>query len=113
MSQKQTPNAHAFNQSEFKLDPQKEAEFYKIVDEKYGGDLHLALGRAVDYFLMHEKSRSLKQVSETLREIQGKISHIREMTSQLSTTVKDINETNAKLQEKRTGEPNNLLPPKS
>ncbi|KER09140.1 MAG: hypothetical protein HY22_13500 [[Candidatus Thermochlorobacteriaceae] bacterium GBChlB] len=98
------PPAQSFSDTDFKLDPQKEAEFYKIVEEKYGGDLHAALHRAVDYFLMHEKSRSLKQVSDTLREIQGKISHIREMTSQLSNTVKDINETNAKLQERRAAD---------
>ncbi|MBC8043021.1 MAG: hypothetical protein IAF08_06210 [Rhizobacter sp.] len=83
---------------EFKLDPKKQEAFEKIVNEKYGGDLHKALRRAIDYFLMYEKSSSLTKVSDTLKEIEGKLSKIREMNSQLSDKLKTINETKETLQ---------------
>ncbi|MFN3394353.1 MAG: hypothetical protein ACK424_07340, partial [Candidatus Thermochlorobacter sp.] len=87
-------DASAFSDVGLKLDPQKELEFRELVQKKYNGDLHAALRQAIEYFLIYEKSRNLKQVSETLREIQGKISRIREMSSQISDTMKVINETN-------------------
>ncbi|NTV47022.1 MAG: hypothetical protein HGB11_10995, partial [Chlorobiales bacterium] len=41
--------------SDFELDPTKAETFYKIVGDKYNGDLHLALKRAIDYFIIYEK----------------------------------------------------------
>lgn len=107
-------DASPFGDVDLKLDPQKEREFFEIVQEKYSGDLHAALRRAIEYFLIYEKSRNLKQVSETLREIQGKISRIREMSSQISDTMKVINETNARIKEAQEArETKNGAPPKS
>jgi|GEM_PF-1236281 peptidoglycan hydrolase CwlO-like protein len=100
MTSTNSPNGDSpFGNMRLKLDPQKEREFFAIVQEKYDGDLHAALRRAIEYFLMCEKSRNLKQVSETLREIQGKISRIREMSAQISDAMKSINETNARIKE--------------
>jgi peptidoglycan hydrolase CwlO-like protein len=100
MTSTNAPNDDSpFGDMHLKLDPQKEQEFFAIVREKYNGDLHAALRRAIEYFLVYEKSRNLKQVSETLREIQGKISRIREMSAQISDTMKSINETNARIKE--------------
>lgn len=107
-------DASAFSDVRLKLDPQKEQEFCEIVQKKYNGDLHAALRQAIEYFLIYEKSRNLKQVSETLREIQGKISRIREMSSQISDTMKVINETNARIKEAQEArEAKNGAPPKS
>lgn len=90
-----------FRNGHLQLDPQKQQEFFKLVKEKYNGDLYAALRRAIDYFLVYERSANLKRVSETLQEIQGKILRIREMSSQISDTMKSINETNARLKEAR------------
>ncbi|MCS7012627.1 MAG: hypothetical protein RMI34_05290 [Chloroherpetonaceae bacterium] len=93
--------ADPFRNGHLRLDPNKQKEFFKLVQEKYNGDLYAALRRAIDYFLVYEKSANLKRVSETLQEIQSKILRIKEMSSQISDTMKTINETNARLREAR------------
>lgn len=96
------PTENEFSgQMEFKLEPKKQEEFEKIVQEKYGGDLHRALRRAIDYFLMYEKSAALSKVSDTLKEIEGKLSKIREMNSSLADKVKDITQTKESLQSRQ------------
>lgn len=78
--------------NEFELDPNKADTFYKIVGEKYDGDLHRALKQAIDYFIIYEKSPGLKHVSETMKEIEGKISEIRNMNYELSSALRTLNE---------------------
>lgn len=78
--------------SDFELDPTKAETFYKIVGDKYNGDLHLALKRAIDYFIIYEKSPGLKNVSDTMKEIEGKISEIRNMNSELTSALRTLNE---------------------
>jgi len=77
---------------EFQLDPKKHEAFMKIVNEKYNGDLHAAVKRAIDYFLMYENSQSLQNVGATLNEIKDKIAKIREMNTQISERLKTTSE---------------------
>ncbi len=74
------------------LSPEQRDAFFKIVREKYNGNLRLALQRAIEYFLLHEQQRSLQQVSETLRQIQQKISNLREMNSQITQSLRKTND---------------------
>ena len=79
------------------LEEMKAEQFFKIVQDKYDGDLQRALLRAIDYFLMYEKSASLKNVADTIEELRGKISNIREMNANLTSTLKTINEKTEKI----------------
>jgi peptidoglycan hydrolase CwlO-like protein len=83
------------------LTPEQRDAFFKIVQEKYNGDMRLALQRAVEYFLLHEQNRSLQNVSETLRQIQNKISSIREMNSQITQSLRDTNSKLAQFNQNR------------
>ncbi len=85
------PDADNFDLS---LTPEQRKAFFKIVQEKYNGDVRFALRRAIEYFLLHEQNRSLQNISETLRQIQNKISSIREMNLQIS---QSLRETHSKL----------------
>ena len=86
---------------DLQLEESKREAFYKVVLEKYDGDMHAALRKAIDYFLMYEQSTSLKSVSEKLKEIQDKISNIRNMNAKITDTLKDINQKNSLIQQKR------------
>jgi len=91
------------------LEELKAEQFFQIVQQKYDGDVHRALLRAIDYFLMYEKSASLKNVADTIEELRGKLSNIREMNASLSSTLKTINEKTEKikaLREQRQAEEN-------
>lgn len=83
------------------LTPEQRDAFFKIVQEKYNGDIRLALQRAIEYFLLHEQNRSLQNVSETLRQIQNKISSIREMNSQITQSLRDTNSKLAQFNQNR------------
>jgi peptidoglycan hydrolase CwlO-like protein len=83
------------------LTPEQRDAFFKIVQEKYNGDMRLALQRAIEYFLLHEQNRSLQNVSETLRQIQNKISSIREMNSQITQSLRDTNSKLAQFNQNR------------
>lgn len=104
--------------NDFELDPSKAETFYKIVGEKYDGDLRLALKQAIDYFIIYEKSPGLKNVSETMKEIEGKISEIRNMNYELSGALRTLNEKAERIrklkddQEKRASQnpPHDNLP---
>ena len=74
------------------LDPQKAEAFHKIVEEKYQGNLNAAVKRAIEYFIMYESSPGLKNVSDTLNEIKGKISDLKSMNSDLTTVLRTLNE---------------------
>jgi methyl-accepting chemotaxis protein len=76
---------------DFKIDEDKSEAFMKIVQDKYDGDVHRALKRAIDYFLMYESRTSLKQVADKIEDIRDKISNIREMNNQLNSTLETIN----------------------
>jgi hypothetical protein len=89
------------------LTPEQRDAFFKIVQEKYNGDMRLALQRAVEYFLLHEQNRSLQNVSETLRQIQNKISSIREMNSQITQSLRDTNSKLAQFNQNRDQQKNN------
>jgi 23S rRNA maturation mini-RNase III len=95
------------DQFDFQLEESKRDAFYKVVLEKYDGDMHAALRKAIDYFLMYEQSTSLKSVSEKLKEIQEKISNIRNMNAKITDTLKDINEKNSLIQEKKHNQKKN------
>ncbi len=89
------------------LTPEQRDAFFKIVHEKYNGDMRLALQRAIEYFLLHEQNRSLQNVSETLRQIQNKISNIREMNSQITQSLRDTNSKLAQFNQNRDQQKNN------
>jgi septal ring factor EnvC (AmiA/AmiB activator) len=89
------------------LTPEQRDAFFKIVQEKYNGDMRLALQRAIEYFLLHEQNRSLQNVSETLRQIQNKISSIREMNSQITQSLRDTNSKLAQFNQNRDQQKNN------
>lgn len=91
---------HADN-LDLSLTPEQRDAFFKIVQEKYNGDIRLALQRAIEYFLLHEQNRSLQNVSETLRQIQNKISSIREMNSQITQSLRDTNSKLAQFNQNR------------
>lgn len=99
---------HANNADNFdlQLTPEQREAFFKIVQEKYNGDMRLALQRAIEYFLLHERNRSLQNVSETLRQIQTKISTIREMNSQITESLRDTNSKIAQLNQNRQQQKN-------
>ncbi|MDX2130272.1 MAG: hypothetical protein SFU91_14655 [Chloroherpetonaceae bacterium] len=88
-----------FPSDAFKLSDEKQAAFEKIVNDKYGGNLHKALEKAIDYFIVYENSNGMKSVSEKLREIQEKIERMRAASSQITSTIKNINQTNAQIQQ--------------
>ncbi len=88
------------------LTPEQRDAFFKIVQEKYNGDMRLALQRAIEYFLLHEQNRSLQNVSETLRQIQAKISNIREMNSQITQSLRDTNSKLAQFNQNRDQQKN-------
>lgn len=88
------------------LTPEQRDAFFKIVQEKYNGDMRLALQRAIEYFLLHEQNRSLQNVSETLRQIQNKISSIREMNSQITQSLRDTNSKLAQFNQNRDQQKN-------
>ncbi|MGQ9805556.1 MAG: hypothetical protein ACUVRP_05700 [Chlorobiales bacterium] len=83
------------------LTPEQRDAFFKIVQAKYNGDMRLALQRAIEYFLLHEKNRSLQNISETLRQIQNKISNIRDMNSQITQSLRDTNSKLAQFNQNR------------
>lgn len=83
------------------LSPEQRDAFFKIVQERYGGDMRLALRRAIEYFLLHEQNRSLRNVSDTLRQIQEKISSIREMNAQIAQSLRDTNDKLAQFAQNR------------
>ena len=89
------------------LTPEQRDAFFKIVQEKYNGDMRLALQRAIEYFLLHEQNRSLQNVSETLRQIQNKISSIREMNSQITQSLRDTNSKLAQFNQNRDQQKDN------
>ncbi len=97
---------HADN-FDLSLTPEQRDAFFKIVQEKYNGDMRLALQRAIEYFLLHEQNRSLQNVSETLRQIQNKISSIREMNSQITQSLRDTNSKLAQFNQNRDQQKNN------
>jgi hypothetical protein len=86
---------------EAKLAPDKRDAFFKLVQERYNGDLQAALERAIDYFLMYERATGARHVADTLKQIQDKISTIREMNSQITDTLRDINAKTAQLNQNR------------
>ena len=88
-----------FQSEGFKLSEEKQAAFEKIVNEKYGGNLHQALEKAIDYFIVYENSNGMKTVSEKLKEIQDKIERMRAASTQISSTLRNINQTNAQIQQ--------------
>ncbi|MFN3344391.1 MAG: hypothetical protein ACK4XY_05940 [Chloroherpetonaceae bacterium] len=92
------------------LTPEQRDAFFKIVQEKYNGDMRLALQRAIEYFLLHEQNRSLQNVSETLRQIQTKISNIREMNSQITQSLRDTNSKLAQFNQNRNSSSDNSQP---
>ncbi|ACF14198.1 hypothetical protein Ctha_1741 [Chloroherpeton thalassium ATCC 35110] len=86
-----------YSEDGIQLEELKAEQFFQIVQDKYHGDLHRALLRAIDYFLMYEKSASLKNVADTIEELRSKISNIRQMNADLSSTLKTINEKTEKI----------------
>lgn len=89
------------------LTPEQRDAFFKVVQEKYNGDVKLALQRAIEYFLLHEQNRSLQNVSETLRQIQNKITNLREMNSQITQSLRDTNSKLAQFNQNRDQQKNN------
>jgi methyl-accepting chemotaxis protein len=89
------------------LTPEQRDAFFKIVQEKYNGDMRLALQRAIEYFLLHEQNRSLQTISETLRQIQHKISNIREMNSQITQSLRDTNSKLSQFNQNRDSQKDN------
>ncbi len=96
---------HADN-LDLSLTPEQRDAFFKIVQEKYNGDVRLALQRAIEYFLLHEQNRSLQSISDTLRQIQNKISSIREMNSQITQSLRDTNSKLAQFNHNRDQQKN-------
>jgi|YNPMSStandDraft_2_1061718.scaffolds.fasta_scaffold00689_7 methyl-accepting chemotaxis protein len=97
---------HADN-FDLSLTPEQRDAFFKIVQEKYNGDMRLALQRAIEYFLLHEQNRSLQTISETLRQIQHKISNIREMNSQITQSLRDTNSKLSQFNQNRDSQKDN------
>jgi methyl-accepting chemotaxis protein len=97
---------HADN-FDLSLTPEQRNAFFKIVQEKYNGDMRLALQRAIEYFLLHEQNRSLQTISETLRQIQHKISNIREMNSQITQSLRDTNSKLSQFNQNRDSQKDN------
>ncbi|MCS6988015.1 MAG: hypothetical protein NZM06_00670 [Chloroherpetonaceae bacterium] len=94
------PDANAEN-FDLSLTPEQRDAFFKIVQERYGGDMRLALRRAIEYFLLHEQNRSLRNVSDALRQIQEKITSIREMNAQIAQSLRDTNSKLAQFAQNR------------
>ncbi len=93
--------------SDFQLTDEASETFMKIVQEKYNGDIHEALKRAIDYFLMYETRPSLKNVADKIEDIREKISNIREMNNQLNSTLESINQKTRQIRNLQNNNPNN------
>jgi|GEM_PF-1960924 len=94
---------------EFKLDDEKSEIFIKIVHQRYNGDIHKALARAIDYFLMYETRPSLKNVADKIEDIREKISNIREMNNQLNSTLENLNKKTEKIRNLNNNNTNQKL----
>lgn len=76
-----------------KLDPRLEKEFLDLVKARYGGNVELAINKAIEYFIMFERNTDEAQrLIAKISDIRTKIKDLREVNQETTKVIKEMND---------------------